>query len=164
MRATTKPNALPWLLLSALLIAIDQWTKLLALSALQWEGNSIAFIHGFWNWKLAYNRGAAFSFLAGAGGWQHWFFVMLAFAISAFLIVALRRTRRADWRNALPFALIVAGALGNVVDRLRVGHVIDFVDWYVGSFHWPVFNVADACIVAGAVGLVLFSFGGKKGG
>lgn len=164
MREAVKPNALIWLALSLVLIALDQWTKHIALSALQWEGNSIVFIEGFWNWKLAYNRGAAFSFLASADGWQHWFFVGLAFVISTALILLLSRTRRSDWRSALPFALIVAGALGNVIDRLRIGHVIDFVEWYVGNYHWPVFNIADSCIVGGAIGLVLFSFGAKKSG
>ncbi len=134
------------------------------MSALQWEGNSIVFIDGFWNWTLHYNPGAAFSFMANAGRVGHWFFVVLAFVISTALIVLLSRTRRSDWRSALPFALIVAGALGNVIDRLRIGHVIDFVDWYVGNYHWPVFNIADSCIVGGAIGLVLFSFGAKKSG
>jgi signal peptidase II len=72
--------------------------------------------------------------------------------------VVLARTPRSDWRTALPFALVIAGALGNLVDRLRFGYVVDFVDWYYGSYHWPAFNVADSAIVAGAVLLVLFSF------
>jgi signal peptidase II len=73
------------------------------------------------------------------------------------LSVALRRVAREDWRNAFPFALIIAGALGNLVDRLRFGYVVDFVEWYVGSFYWPVFNLADSCIVVGAVLMVFYS-------
>jgi signal peptidase II len=74
----------------------------------------------------------------------------------------LSRTARDEWRTALPFALIIAGALGNVVDRLRLGYVVDFVEWYCRSFHWPVFNVADSCIVVGATLMVLFNFASKE--
>jgi len=118
-------------------------------------------IEGFWNWTLVHNYGAAFSFLADAGGWQRWFFTILAFGITGVLVAWLARTPRGDWRTALPFALVIAGALGNVIDRIRYGYVVDFVDWYLGFTdlpHWPAFNVADACIVGGAIGLVLFSF------
>lgn len=151
-----KSNALPWLWLSALLIGLDQASKWLAVASLPYEVR-VPFLPGFWNWHLTHNRGAAFSLFADAGGWQHGFFVALATLISVVLAVALRRIARDDWRNALPFALIVAGALGNLVDRLRFGYVIDFVEWYVGEFHWPVFNIADSCIVVGAVLMVLYS-------
>ena len=151
-----KSNALPWLWLSALLIGLDQATKWLATASLPYQ-EQIAFIPGFWNWHLTHNTGAAFSFLANAGGWQHGFFVALATLISVVLAVALRKIAREDWRNAFPFALIIAGALGNLVDRLRYGYVVDFVEWYVGDFYWPVFNVADSCIVVGAVLMVLYS-------
>ena len=70
----------------------------------------------------------------------------------------LRLTPRRDWRTALPLSLVIAGALGNLVDRVRLGKVVDFIDWYAGTYHWPAFNVADACIVGGAIGLVVFSF------
>ena len=151
-----KSNALPWLWLSALLIGLDQATKWLAVSSLPYE-QRIGFVPGFWNWHLTHNTGAAFSFLANAGGWQHGFFIALATLISVVLAVALRRIAREDWRNALPFALIIAGALGNLVDRIRYGYVVDFVEWYVGEFYWPVFNVADSCIVVGAVLMVVYS-------
>ena len=150
-----KTSALPWLWLSALLIGLDQATKWLAVSSLPYEVR-VPFVP-FWNWHLTHNKGAAFSLFADAGGWQHGFFVALAALISVVLAVALRRIAREDWRNAFPFALIIAGALGNLVDRLRFGHVIDFVEWYAGSFYWPVFNIADSCIVVGAVLMVLFS-------
>jgi signal peptidase II len=152
-----KPNALSWLGLSALLIVADQLTKAWATASLVYR-QSVPVIDGFWNWTLVHNYGAAFSFLSDAGGWQRWFFGGLAVVISAVLMVMLARTPRSDWRTALPFALVIAGALGNLVDRVRFGYVVDFVDWYAGSYHWPAFNVADSAIVVGAVLLVLFSF------
>ena len=158
--ALPKPNALSWLGLSALLIVADQWTKAWATASLVYR-QSVPVIEGFWDWTLVHNYGAAFSFLSDAGGWQRWFFGGLAVVISAALSVMLARTPRSDWRTALPFALVIAGALGNLVDRVRFGYVVDFVDWYLGFTdlpHWPAFNVADACIVVGAVLLVLFSF------
>jgi signal peptidase II len=150
-------NALPWLALSALLIAIDQASKWLAVERLRFQ-DPVAFIPGFWNWTLTHNTGAAFSFLADAGGWKHWFFVGLALLICVGLVVAMRRTARSDWKSAVPFALVIAGALGNLIDRLRFGYVVDFIQWYWKDFHWPVFNVADSCIVGGALLLVLSSW------
>ena len=158
---TPKPNALSWLGLSALVIALDQWSKAWVLRALP-EYTDIVVIPGFWNWFRTYNTGAAFSFLANGGGWQTWFFSILAFAISGLLIWWLRKTPRADWKTALPYALIIGGAIGNVIDRLIHGHVIDFIKWYVGDHVWPAFNLADAAIVGGAIGLVLFSLIGAK--
>ena len=159
--AAPKPNALSWLGLSALVIALDQWSKAWVLRALP-EYTDIVVIPGFWNWFRTYNTGAAFSFLANGGGWQIWFFSILAFAISGLLIWWLRKTPRADWKTALPYALIIGGAIGNVIDRLIHGHVIDFIKWYVGDHVWPAFNLADAAIVGGAIGLVLFSLIGAK--
>jgi signal peptidase II len=152
----SRPNAFVWLLLSAAMIAVDQFSKWLAVEHLQFQQPQ-PFVPGVWNWTLTHNTGAAFSFLANAGGWQHGFFVALALLISGGLTVALRRTARNDWRTALPFSLIIAGAIGNVIDRLRIGYVVDFVQWYWKGFHWPVFNVADSCIVLGAVLMVVFS-------
>ena len=150
------PNATSWLVLSAVMLLLDQVTKWFAVAWLQFQ-QPVPFILGFWNWTLTHNTGAAFSFLADAGGWQHWFFSALATVVCIALVIGLRHTPRADWRTALPFALVISGALGNVIDRLRFGYVVDFVDWYWRDFHWPVFNVADSCIVGGAVMMVLFS-------
>ena len=160
--AAPKPNALSWLGVSALVIVLDQLSKAWVLRALP-EYTDIVVIPGFWNWFRTYNTGAAFSFLANSGGWQIWFFSILAFAISGLLIWWLGKTPRGDWKTALPYALIIGGALGNVIDRLIHGHVIDFIKWYVGDHVWPAFNLADAAIVGGAIGLVLFGvIGGKK--
>ena len=155
-RELPSPNALNWLGLSAVLLVLDQWTKWLAVRHLEFQV-PVEFVPGFWNWTLTHNTGAAFSFLANAGGWQHGFFIGLALLVSVVLAVGLRKTARGDWRTALPFALVISGAIGNVIDRLRFGYVVDFVQWYAGSFHWPVFNLADSCIVVGAVLMVLFT-------
>ncbi len=150
-----KANALSWLGLSALVIVLDQWSKAWVLRALP-EHEPVAVIEGFWNWYRTYNTGAAFSFLADAGGWQKWFFVILAFAISGLMVWMLARTPRHDWRSAMPLALVVGGAVGNVIDRIQHGHVIDFVQWHVGEYFWPAFNIADAAVVGGAIGIALF--------
>ncbi len=156
-----KSNALSWLAVSLLLIALDQWSKWLAVSTLIYQ-QPVAVFPGFWNWMLTHNTGAAFSFLAQAGGWQHAFFIALAFVISGVLITWLARTSRRDWRTALPLALVIGGALGNVIDRFRFGYVIDFIQWYWHDHYWPVFNVADSAIVVGAIALALFGMRAKQ--
>ena len=148
-------NALPWLLLSVLVIALDQWSKAWVLSSLP-EYTAIPVIEGFWNWFRTYNTGAAFSFLSDAGGWQIWFFTFLAITISGLLGFWLSRTERGDWRQAVPYALVIGGALGNVIDRLLHGHVIDFIQWHWRDYYWPAFNLADSAIVGGAIGIALF--------
>jgi signal peptidase II len=152
--ARVKPSALVWLLLSVAIIGLDLWTKALALAHLQLH-EPVPVIDGLLNWTLTYNLGAAFSFLSDAGGWQRWFFSALATGVSLLLVFWLSRLPRNDWRQAVPFALIIGGALGNLVDRVRFGHVVDFIDAYWGSYHWPAFNIADSAIVVGAIGLAL---------
>jgi signal peptidase II len=160
----TKPNALPWLWLSATVIALDQLSKWWALHALAPAGVPHPVIPGFLNWTLAFNRGAAFSFLADGSGWQRWFFVVLALVICAVLLVWLARTPRRDWRTGLPLGLIVGGALGNLIDRLHAAQVTDFIHVYFRQWDYPVFNVADCGITVGAVLLIVFGmFGGKSG-
>jgi signal peptidase II len=159
--ARVRPNALVWLLGSAAVVVLDQLTKLWVLRELP-EYTAIPVIDGVWNWYRTYNTGAAFSFLADAGGWQTWFFTALAVVISGVLGFWLARTPRGDWKTALPFALVIGGAVGNVIDRLQHGHVIDFIQWHWRDWYWPAFNLADSAIVAGAVGIALFGmFGGK---
>lgn len=161
--AKVTPNALPWLALSVVVILLDQLTKYWVLTSLP-EYTAIPVIEGFWNWYRTYNTGAAFSFLADAGGWQKWFFTGLAILISGVLAVWLARTPRSDWRTALPFALVIGGAIGNVIDRQIHGHVVDFIQWHWQGHYWPAFNLADAAIVGGAIGIALFGFiGGKQG-
>lgn len=157
-----KPNALSWLLLSLVVIVLDQLSKWWALAALQPAGTPHPVIPGFLNWTLAFNKGAAFSFLASSEGWQRWFFVLLAVAISGILVVWLSRTPRSDWKTALPLGLIVGGALGNLIDRLHASQVTDFIHVYFREWNYPVFNLADCGITVGAVMLVVFGlFQGK---
>lgn len=156
-----RPNALPWLALSLLVIVLDQASKWLALAWLApYEPKAV--IDGLLNWTLAFNSGAAFSFLAGGGGWQRWLFTALAVGVSTVLMVWLARLARGDWRNAAPLALIIGGALGNLIDRLRLGHVVDFIDAHWGSAHWPAFNLADSAISIGAVMLIAFGLGSGR--
>lgn len=156
-----KPNALPWLGLSALVLSIDQLSKWQVRAHLV-EGEVVPVIGRFFNWTLAYNTGAAFSFLAGHGGWQRWLFTALAVVITAVLAVWLARTPRGDWRNALPLSLIIGGAVGNLIDRVALGHVTDFVLVYFGDWAYPAFNVADSAIVVGAVLLIAFGLFAPK--
>ena len=155
------PNALPWLAVSALILALDQLTKYWVLTSLP-EYTAIPVIEGVWNWYRTYNTGAAFSFLADAGGWQKYFFLVLAVAISGLLAFWLSRTPRGDWKTALPYALVIGGAIGNVIDRMVHGHVVAFIQWHWQEHYWPAFNIADMAIVGGAIGIALFGlFSGK---
>ena len=138
------------------MIVFDQLTKWWALTALQPAETPHPVIPGLLNWTLTFNTGAAFSFLADAGGWQKWFFTALAVGISGLLAFWLARTPRGDWRTALPFSLVIGGALGNVIDRQLHGHVVDFIQWHWRDYYWPAFNVADCAVVGGAIGIVLF--------
>ena len=151
-----RPNAVSWLGVSALVIVLDQLSKAWVLARLP-EFQPVPVIDGFWNWFRTYNTGAAFSFLSDAGGWQKYLFVVLALVVSAVLAGWLAKTPRGDWRTALPFALVIGGALGNLIDRLQHGHVIDFIQWYWRDHYWPAFNIADSAIVVGAVALGLFA-------
>ncbi|HMB43560.1 MAG TPA: signal peptidase II [Luteimonas sp.] len=154
-------NALPWLGLSAVVVVLDQLSKAWVLATLP-EFQPVPVLPGFWNWFRTYNTGAAFSFLSDAGGWQKYVFVALALLISVVLARILSRTARGEWRTAAPFALVIGGAIGNVIDRLVHGHVIDFVQWYWHDHYWPAFNLADSAIVAGAVGIGLFGLLQRK--
>jgi signal peptidase II len=156
-------NALPWLSLSFVVIALDQFTKAIVLHALEPQVPH-AVIPGLLNWTLAFNTGAAFSFLANQEGWQRWLFTTLAVVVSAVLVRWLAQTPRKEWRTALPLALVIGGAVGNLIDRLRFGHVVDFIQVYNGQWTFPAFNVADSAISVGAALLVwfgLFARGGK---
>ena len=158
----TTPNALPWLAVSALVIILDQLSKAWVLASLP-EYTAIPVIDGFWNWYRTYNTGAAFSFLSDAGGWQKYFFVVLAVAITGLLGYWLSKTPRRDWKTALPYALVIGGAIGNVIDRLLHGHVVDFIQWHWRDYFWPAFNIADAAIVGGAVGIAVYGlFAGTR--
>ncbi len=146
------PRFASWLGLSGLIIVLDQLTKFWVVSALS-LGQSIE-LTGFLNLVFVYNPGAAFSFLSDAGGWQRWFFVVLALAVSAWLTFLIRQ-HAAERLLPLAATLILGGALGNVIDRIRFGAVVDFVDVHAAGWHWPAFNVADSAISVG-VALLLW--------
>jgi len=148
-----------WLALAALVVVLDQITKALILARYQLGDGTV--VTGFFNIVRAHNTGAAFSFLAGAGGWQRWFFVALALAACVF-IVWLLRSHPGQRLFAFSLAMILGGAVGNVVDRLQHGYVVDFLDfhwaWLGPLFyrgHFPAFNLADAAITLGAAGLIV---------
>ncbi len=148
--------------LSGSVIVLDQATKFLAETLLTFH-QPVPVLPSF-NLLLTYNTGAAFSFLAGAGGWQRWFFLGLGLLVSIGLIVWLRRLQPAEKRLAAALALILGGAIGNLIDRAWLGQVIDFIQIYYQRWYWPAFNVADSAITVGAVLLVLDSlWSGKTG-
>ncbi|PUE53255.1 signal peptidase II [Limnohabitans parvus] len=141
-----------WLGIALLVLLIDQFTKVLVLGAFQ-LGDSTP-ITSFFNLVRAHNHGAAFSFLAGAGGWQRWFFTGIG-VVAALFMVWMLRSHAGQKLFSLAIALILGGAIGNVVDRLLHGYVVDFLDFYWGAWHFPAFNVADAGISVGAALLIL---------
>ena len=149
-----KQGATRWYLLSALVIVLDQFTKYLITSA--FHLGEVHPITPFFNLVLTYNQGAAFSLLATAGGWQRIFFTVLALVVSG-VIVRLLQKHHGETRFAAALALIMGGALGNVIDRLLLGHVIDFIQVYYSTHFFPAFNVADSGITIGAGLLVLDS-------
>jgi signal peptidase II len=141
-----------WLLLAALIVAVDQTVKFVVVEHM--AVNQAVEITSFFNLVLVYNPGAAFSFLADHDGWQRGFFAAIAVIASVWIIYLLYRYP--DERLfALSLALILAGAVGNLIDRLTVGAVIDFLDFHAFGYHWPAFNVADSAITCGAVLLVI---------
>jgi signal peptidase II len=148
-------RALPWFAISAAIVIADQLTKWLVLSRFA-PGERLE-VTGFFNLVLVFNKGAAFSFLADAPGWQTPLLVAFAFGAAILVTVLLVRSPGRRLLSA-GLALILGGALGNVIDRLRLGHVVDFVDLHAAGWHWPAFNVADSAITVGAVLLIVDGF------
>jgi signal peptidase II len=143
---------LPWVALAAGVVLVDQLTKTLVERSFDY--GDVKAITGFFNLVLTYNKGAAFSFLASASGWQAHFLTGVGIAASLFILFLLGRHGH-QRLFSLALALILGGAIGNVIDRIAYGHVIDFLDFHAGGWHWPAFNVADSAIVGGAMLLVL---------
>jgi len=147
---------LKWLWLAVLVLVTDLGTKALA-SALLVYGQPVPVVPMF-NLTLLHNTGAAFSLLAGADGWQRWFFVGLALVVSVFLVAWLRRLQARETWTAIAIVLILGGALGNVYDRLMHGYVVDFLHFYWRNWHFPAFNLADTAITLGAAMMILDVF------
>jgi len=137
---------------------LDQWTKHLA--SLELSYRVPVELTSWFDLTLAHNTGAAFSFLAGAGGWQRWFFTAVAAAVSVVLIVWLSRLSQHRVPLAVALGLVLGGGLGNLYDRVALGYVVDFISIHYQQWYWPAFNIADSAITVGAVVLVLDSFRG----
>lgn len=146
-----------WLPLTAAIIVLDQATKAWIDRHFElYEGVTVLPVLDI---TRLHNTGAAFSFLAGAGGWQRWFFTILAIGVSAGILVWMKRLHaREQGLLAAGLALVLGGAIGNVIDRMRHGYVVDFVHVHWGSAYFPAFNVADAAITVGAILVILDSF------
>lgn len=162
MKFITNPAMARWLWLSVPVVILDQVTKWLAVAMLD-PYRPLPLVP-LLNLTLMYNEGAAFSFLAGAGGWQRWFFACFAILMSAVLVSWLLRLGSRERLMAAALSLVVGGAVGNLIDRVLTGRVVDFIDLYVGDWHWPAFNVADSAITLGVVLLLLGNLGeGREG-
>jgi signal peptidase II len=144
-----------WLSLSVVVIALDQLTK--AAIHARFEYGESFYVAPFFNLVLVYNKGAAFSFLADAGGWQRGFFIILTLVIAS-VLVWMMRASPANRLLCIALSLVLGGAFGNLYDRVALGHVVDFIQWHAAGYYWPAFNIADSAIFLGAVGLVIDGF------
>ena len=145
----------PWYALAALVVVLDQLTKYWVSAG--FGHAEVRAVTGFFNLVLTYNKGAAFSLLAAASGWQRGFFIVIA--LIAIVVISVLLARHAgDKLFCASLALILGGAIGNVLDRIALGYVVDFLDFHLAGWHWPAFNLADSAITAGAVLLVVDSF------
>jgi signal peptidase II len=150
---------LKWLWLAVLSLGLDQASKLIIDNVMQLYESRAVF--AFFNLTYVHNTGAAFSFLSDAGGWQRWLFAGLAVGMSIVISVWLTRLKPNETFIAIALSLILGGAIGNLVDRLAYGYVIDFLDIYYGNWHWPAFNIADSAITVGVVLMLIDSFTSK---
>lgn len=145
--------AFAWLGVAALIVVLDLWTKNIATQSLTLYRPEA--LTSWLNMTLAHNYGAAFSFLSDAGGWQRWLFTGLASVVTIVLIVWLFRLSSKEKMTAAALGLIIGGAVGNLVDRINHGYVVDFIDVYYRDWHWPAFNLADSAITCGVVLLIM---------
>ena len=152
--------AFAWLLMSLLIVVLDLWTKKLATDSLTLYRP--VELTSWLSMTLAHNYGAAFSFLSDAGGWQRWLFTSLALLVTSVLIVWLFRLAAGEKLTGAALGLIIGGAVGNLVDRLLNGYVVDFIDVFYKNWHWPAFNLADSAITCGVILLLIDGFFGSK--
>jgi len=145
-------SLLPWLGLSLIVLLLDQLSKI-TITKLFHYGESLS-VTSFFNLVLVYNKGAAFSFLAAENGWQRHLFTLIGIGAALYIVYLLKK-HPGQRMFCCALALILGGAVGNVIDRIAYGHVIDFLDVFVGNWHWPAFNIADSAICIGAVLFVL---------
>jgi signal peptidase II len=155
-----KTTGLRFLWISTIIFMFDQWTKYAIVDSMRlYESIQIT---SFFNLTYVHNYGAAFSFLYDAGGWQVYFLSTVALLVSAFILWWLRQATKEQLLLPVAFSFILGGALGNVFDRIMHGYVIDFLDFYYGTYHWPAFNVADSAIFIGAALLIIDMFKNKE--
>jgi len=147
---------LKWLWLSGVMVVLDQITKVWVDLNLSLH-ESIPVMPSF-SITYARNYGAAFSFLSEAGGWQRWFFAVLAIAVSVGIVIYLKKLKPEEKLLAVSLSLILGGAIGNIIDRVLYGYVIDFLDVYYQVYHWPIFNIADSAITVGVALMLIESF------
>ena len=146
---------LKWIWLAVVVVILDQLTKYIASTSLEMY-QPIAVMPMF-NWTLMHNPGAAFSFLHDAGGWQRWFFAVIAIVVSAFIVFWIKRLEQHEKWQAIALALILGGAIGNVIDRIWLGYVVDFIEVYYQQWYWPAFNIADSAISIGVAMIIIDS-------
>lgn len=151
---------LKWLWLSAVVVVLDLGSKAIATDYLLLR-QTVPVFPGF-NWTLAHNSGAAFSFLSDESGWQRWFFSVIAFVVSVGITIWIKKLHPTQTLLAVALALVLGGAIGNLWDRVTLGYVVDFIDVYYQHRHWPAFNIADSAICVGAVMLVIDSVRGEQ--
>jgi len=144
-----------WLALSLIIILLDQLTKYIAVDIIPLHQSIEVF--PFFNWTLMYNEGAAFSFLSDQGGWQRWFFIILSSIVTTVLVIWLLRLLNDERSIAISLSLIIGGAVGNLIDRILLGHVVDFIHLHYESYYWPAFNVADSAITVGVTIMIVDS-------
>ena len=146
---------LKWLWLAVVVIVLDQWTKDIASTSL--AGFQSVPVMPMFSWTLRHNTGAAFSFLAEAGGWQRWFFAVIAVVVSTVIVLWIKRLQQHEKWQAAALALILGGAIGNVIDRIWLGYVVDFIHVYYKQWDFPAFNLADSAITVGVAMIIIDS-------
>ena len=146
---------LKWIWLAIVVVILDQLSKYVASASLEMH-QPIAVMPMF-NWTLMHNPGAAFSFLANESGWQRWFFSVIAVVVSVVIVLWIKRLEQHEKWQAIALALILGGALGNVIDRIWLGYVVDFIQVYYQQWYYPAFNIADSAISIGVVMIIIDS-------
>lgn len=146
---------LKWIWVTAVVVVLDQLTKYIASSSMDLY-QQIAVMPMF-NWTLMHNPGAAFSFLANEAGWQRWFFAAIALIVSVVIVLWIKKLKQHEKWQAIALAMILGGAIGNVIDRIWLGYVVDFIQVYYQQWYWPAFNLADSAISVGVAMIIIES-------
>ncbi|QXO17896.1 MULTISPECIES: signal peptidase II [Vibrio] len=159
---TLKQSGVRWLWLALLVFVADIGIKLVVMNSMGFGWENRIEVLPFFNLLYVHNYGAAFSFLSDQAGWQRWLFTAIAFVVVGMLAFWMRRLPASDKWNNVAYALIIGGAVGNVFDRVVHGFVVDYLDFFWGTYHWPAFNLADSAICIGAVMIIADGFRPKK--